>query len=463
MKDIKTKDKSRYIKLINKPFILSQKVRSSIATLNKKADSSVSQNDSNEEHIEPVKKIVASTFKLNYKITKRTYDSVREIIKQKRKAKKMQKVAIESAKRAKQAAEETSKTFYRTFKILKKSVPFFIKTIFNFFSLFISLGIISIIIIISVILTGIVLGSYQGVLFSSEDINDVPMKEVIRSVNNEMASKINEIKESNLFDEYKIVSNKADWKDVLSLYSVKVSNNNQNEVIILDDNKVNEIKNIFWNMNSLSYELKEENLSEDYDSDISELKKVLYIYINSESLEDMMSIYNFTEEQRKQVEDLLSGYYDDLWLSVIYGVPIENSDSIVNIALSQVGNVGGEIYWRWYGFDSRVEWCAIFVSWVLNQAGIDESIIPKFSVVSTGVNWFKAVGSWHESSYIPSPGDIIFFDWEVDGKVNHVGIVEKVENEVVYTIEGNSNGDMCRQKSYSLNSSVIYGYGVLTY
>ena len=60
-------------------------------------------------------------------------------------------------------------------------------------------------------------------------------------------------------------------------------------------------------------------------------------------------------------------------------------------------------------------------------------------------------------------GDIIFFDWENDGIADHVGIVEKTENNTVYTIEGNSSGDTCRQKSYDINSSVILGYGTPAY
>ena len=60
-------------------------------------------------------------------------------------------------------------------------------------------------------------------------------------------------------------------------------------------------------------------------------------------------------------------------------------------------------------------------------------------------------------------GDIIFFDWENDGEKDHTGIVEKTENNTVYTIEGNSSGDTCRQKSYDINSSVILGYGTPNY
>ena len=192
-------------------------------------------------------------------------------------------------------------------------------------------------------------------------------------------------------------------------------------------------------------------------------KKVLYINITSKSLEEMMNLYNFTPMQRQQVNDLLSDDYSMMWSSVIFGTPVGSPD-MVQIALSQVGNVGGQPYWSWYGFNSRVEWCAIFVSWVANESGyLDAGIIPKFSGCQNGINWFKAMGQWQESSYTPKSGDIIFFDWEVDGTVSHVGIVEKVENGRVYTVEGNSTNDTCRQKDYSLSSNVIFGYGTPQY
>lgn len=461
IKDIKIKDKSKNIKILDKSLFLTGKIRKTIDTINYKEDNSTSNFAQNAETINPLKKIVSSGIKFNYKNSTKMAKFINNKIKEKNKIIKMQNVAKNSAKRTKKAAEETTKTFYRTYKIVKKIIPFLAKIVFQSITFILGLGIYGIIIIISIMITAVILGSYQGILFTNENINDISMKEVIHSLNNEMASKINTIKNTNAYDDYKIISNKADWKEILSLYSVKMSNNNQNEVITLDSNKKNEIRNIFWSMNNISYEVVEENLSEEYDVDNQETKKVLYIYINSESLESMMDIYYFTQEQKIQVKDLLSGHYDDLWLSVIYGIPLQNTNDIIQVALSQVGQVGGEPYWRWYGFDSRVEWCAIFVSWVLNQVGIDEQRMPKFAVVSTGVNWFKAIGAWHDSTYKPSAGDIIFFDWEVDGKVNHVGIVEYSDNDYVYTIEGNSNGDMCRQKKYALNSNVIYGYGSL--
>ena len=139
------------------------------------------------------------------------------------------------------------------------------------------------------------------------------------------------------------------------------------------------------------------------------------------------------------------------------------NQAIVEVALTQLGNEGGQPYWSWYGFEGRVEWCACFVSWCADQCGyIESGIIQKFAGCVDGSNWFKGNGQWQDRNYEPQAGDIIFFDWEGDGETDHVGIVEKCENGVVYTVEGNS-GDACRQKQYTVGSSSIYGYGVPAY
>ena len=136
---------------------------------------------------------------------------------------------------------------------------------------------------------------------------------------------------------------------------------------------------------------------------------------------------------------------------------------IVEVAASQIGNVGGEPYWSWYGFNGRVEWCACFVSWCAHKCGyIDKGIIPKFAGVGTGIDWFQDRHQWQKRGYQPKPGDIIFFDWEGSGYGSHVGIVEKSDDLYVYTIEGNS-GDKCCRRTYFLHSSVVMGYGIPKY
>lgn len=138
------------------------------------------------------------------------------------------------------------------------------------------------------------------------------------------------------------------------------------------------------------------------------------------------------------------------------------NQAIVQVALAQEGN-SGDAYWSWYGFDSRVEWCACFVSWCAGQCGYLESgVMPKFSLCSDGVEWFIAKGQFQDGSYVPAAGDIIFFDWGDDGSINHVGIVENVSDGVVHTIEGNSRDKVAR-RSYPIGSNRIFGYGVPVY
>lgn len=136
------------------------------------------------------------------------------------------------------------------------------------------------------------------------------------------------------------------------------------------------------------------------------------------------------------------------------------NQAIVQIALAQEGN-SGDIYWLWYGFNSRVEWCACFVSWCASQCGyIESGIFPKFASCAEGVAWFSTRGQFRDGSYLPAAGDLIFFDWDNDGSVDHVGIVESVSEGNVNTIEGNS-GDQCRRRNYAIGDGTIYGYGVL--
>lgn len=147
------------------------------------------------------------------------------------------------------------------------------------------------------------------------------------------------------------------------------------------------------------------------------------------------------------------------------GIP---SSEIVLVAKAQIGNEGGDKFWKWYGFNEHVEWCACFVSWCADQCGyISKGIIPKFSLCSDGVNWFKERNQWNDrgESYYPIAGDIIFFDWyeengSQDGRCDHVGIVTRTDltNRTIYTIEGNTN-NKCAERMYSLDDAQVIGYG----
>ncbi len=138
------------------------------------------------------------------------------------------------------------------------------------------------------------------------------------------------------------------------------------------------------------------------------------------------------------------------------------NQAIVKVALSQEGN-GGDTYWSWYGFSSRVSWCACFVSWCGEQCGyLAAGVMPKFALCSDGAKWFQSKGQLRDGSCVPAAGDIIFFDRGNDGSIDHVGIVESVKKGTVNTVEGNS-GDAVRRRSYPIGDSEIYGYGMLNH
>lgn len=146
---------------------------------------------------------------------------------------------------------------------------------------------------------------------------------------------------------------------------------------------------------------------------------------------------------------------------------IPNSE-IILVAKAQIGNEGGDKFWKWYGFQEHVHWCACYVSWCANECGyIDKGIIPKFAACSDGINWFKDKNQWHDrgESYYPIIGDIIFFDWKdengnQDGTCDHVGIVTRtdINNRTIYTIEGNTS-NKCVERMYSFDDVQVVGYG----
>lgn len=130
----------------------------------------------------------------------------------------------------------------------------------------------------------------------------------------------------------------------------------------------------------------------------------------------------------------------------------------INTAVDQIGNKGGDKFWSWFGFGSHVAWCACYVSWCEDEAGyISAGEAPKFALVSDGANWFKERDQWLKADKTPAAGDLIFFDWEQDGVMDHVGIVTQTVDGRIFTVEGNSS-DRCRLKRYYEGDPVIVGF-----
>ena len=199
-------------------------------------------------------------------------------------------------------------------------------------------------------------------------------------------------------------------------------------------------------------------------------RRILHITVRGLSTTEMCRIYGFDAEQREMLEALLAPEFDEVWQELLAGIVIDigaSSDSIAEVALSQVGNVGGETYRQWYGFDCWADWCAIFASWCAEQCGyINSGVCPKFAGVnSEGIPWFRDRGLWKERSYVPKVGDYIFIDWDVDGEADHIEIVVEVVGYTVHTVGGNRGGGEgeCITDTFYVGSNYICGYGTPQY
>lgn len=385
------------------------------------------------------------------------------------------------------AARVAAKTAVTTAKAVAKATADAAKTIIAGTKALVSAiaagGWVAILVVVVICLVGLIVGSCFGIFFSGEDTGTgQSMQTVVREINEEYQNKLDEIKADNPHDKLEMSGSRAVWPQVLAVYAVKTTSNPDTpmEVASMDDARKAILTDIFWQMNTISSrteEIIETVISETDDghgniveTTTTVTQTYLYITVSHKTADEMADLFGFNEEQREQLATLLADENNMLWASVLYGIGASD-DAIVTVALSQIGNVGGQPYWSWYGFENRVEWCACFVSWCANECGyIDAGIIPKFAGCTNGVNWFKDRGQWAGNDIQPTPGMIIFFDWDnpsgasgpQDGLSDHVGIVEKVENGRVYTIEGNS-GDSCRERSYPVGYYEILGYGIPAY
>lgn len=438
-----------------------------------------------------IKQTAKSTGKAAVKTTQKTIKTAEQTARTTIKttqaaAKTAQRTAQATAKAAKaaaQAARATAKAIATGVKAAVKATIAAVKAIIAATKALVAAiaagGWVAVVVIIVICLIGLIVGSCFGIFFSNEDSGSgQTMQAVVQEINTDYQTQIDTIKANISYDVLEMSGSRAVWPEVLAVYAVKTTTDpdDPQEVATVDDSKKAILKDIFWRMNELSSrtESKTEEViteTDDGHGNIVETattvtRTYLYITVSHKTAEEMADLYGFNEEQRQQLSELLAEENNSLWSAVLYGISVGDGE-IVTVALSQVGNVGGQPYWSWYGFDGRVEWCACFVSWCANECGyIDSGVIPKFAGCANGVQWFKDRGQWQDGSFKPSAGQIIFFDWDnkgssgpQDGQSDHVGIVEKCENGIVYTIEGNS-GDSCRQNQYPVGHYEILGYGI---
>ena len=346
-------------------------------------------------------------------------------------AKAAQKTAQATAKAAKMtahAARAAAKTAAATAKAAAKGISATIKAIIASVKALVAAiaagGWVAILAIVIICLIGLIVGSCFGIFFSGEDSGTgQTMPAVVREINQEYEGKLDEIKNGTAHDALEMSGSRAVWPEVLAIYAVKTTTDpdNPQEVATMDDSKKELLKEIFWAMNEISHRSETATITQTVETDdgagniveeeVEVTTTTLYITVTHKTADEMADAYNFTTDQRAQLAELLAEENRSMWSSALYGIGVGDGEIVV-VALSQLGNVGGQPYWSWYGFNSRVEWCACFVSWCANECGyLDAGVIPRTAGCISGSNWFKDRGLWQDNSYEPRPGDIIYFDW----------------------------------------------------
>lgn len=371
MADIKVKDiAKKSVKTINKAVVQTERFKDNIVRTKEKSEETVSNDiNSNEYASNKIKFATDRTFdgsvnqfnkqgqksfmktKENYQKSKAKIKQLKKKIKDKRKVKstvKNTKTAIKTskdvAKKTEKTAKETIKASKRTMQIAKETakrtaqgVKVAIKTTISaikaiiagtkaLVAAIVAGGWVAVIVIIVICLVALMCSSIFGIFFSSQktSANSITMNTVVAECNQEFSDKLQSIQDSNPHNDYVLEGSMASWKDVLTVYTIKQSNGvNQQDVMTIDDNKKNVIKQIFWDMNSLTSEVKDEMVTEQ-GTNADEMpkqvqKKVLHIKINTKTLEQMKNDYHFSPAQNKQLAELTDNKYASLWNGVIYG------------------------------------------------------------------------------------------------------------------------------------------------
>lgn len=258
----------------------------------------------------------AKTIKNSKKVVKQTTKVTKESIKTSQKAMKL----------TKDMAKASIKVIKVTVKVTISSIKAIIAGTKALVSAIVAGGWVAAIIIIVICMVGLLCNSIFGIFLSSEKTSpdSITMNEVVAECNKEFSDRLQTIQNQNPHDNYILDGSMASWKDIISVYAVMQSKgNNEQEVITINEQRKSVIKRIFWDMNSLSSEVRTETVIEqgvNVNGMPKEVQRqVLHIIINSKNAEQMKVEYHFNSAQNMQMKELFKDEYSVLWNGVIYG------------------------------------------------------------------------------------------------------------------------------------------------
>ena len=169
-------------------------------------------------------------------------------------------------------------------------------------------GWIAVLIIIVICMIGLILNSFYGIFFINEINDSRTITSVINEINQETYEKIENLKSFYPYDEYVIEPNNINWRNVISVYAVKYSEDNElTSISILTEDNIKKLKDIYWNMNAVKVYYTNQVINQ------YETKRILHIRIESKGIEDISQVYKFNDKQKQEINILLSSSNDKLW------------------------------------------------------------------------------------------------------------------------------------------------------
>lgn len=436
MSDIKTKElKDKTIKDLDKSVVWTERIKNPIINTKDKINSFNSDNEEISEYGENEIKYYTNkvkeetiyqarnnstkaTNKIKKEFQKRKIrkknDNISKDIKSANKGiknakntiKKTEKVAKETAKNTKRMVEQgrklAIKTAKGTVKATKAAIKITISTVKPIIAATKSLvaaivagGWIAVVIIIIICLVAALIGSAFGIFFSNEGKSRT-MTSVVSQINAEVYKKAENQKFISQADDIIVESTYSNWKEVIAVYSVKYSNNKETDdssiAMYLNEKNISKLRDIFYDFNTIKIDVRNEKVDETVEDENDKKidlntgiqnplqstktetknKKIVYINVESKTLEQIIKQYNFNEEQKEQVKELLDKQYDELWLSLLYGSNAgefvfwrQNNAPWSNI---QIGNSGKNI--------GNIGCLVTSISILIEKSGANTTIIP---------------------------------------------------------------------------------------
>lgn len=258
----------------------------------------------------------------------------------------------ENAKRTKQAAQKTAKASVKTIKALTKAIESTDKAVVTGTKSIGTIavgGVPAIVVIIVICLIGAIGGTCFGIFLANDETTGTQktMSMAISELTSEHYANLTAMKASYTYDLLEVQGDTSiNWKDVLAVYAVKTtSGENPLEVVTLDDIKIDLLRDIMKDMNTMTGVVTPKVVSETIvttDENGNSIKtttyvtkKVLTVSILQLSTDEISALYNFNDEQKALLEELTSDEYDDLWNELVgaSGQIIQGNSSFVGTGM----------------------------------------------------------------------------------------------------------------------------------